>query len=157
MTPPATTVPHLADPAATARFARALAPGLAGGGLVALDGPLGAGKSDLARGIIRYFAGEPTEVPSPTYTLVQAYETPRIEILHADLYRLGDPAELEELGIPEALDAGALVLCEWAARADGRLGPPVLSIAIEPAGDGRALRLSGPLAARAEGILAADA
>ncbi len=85
----------LADEAATAQFGADLALALRCGDLIALSGDLGTGKTTLARALIRAMADDPAlEVPSPTYTLVQAYET-RIPIHHFDLYRLSDPDELE--------------------------------------------------------------
>ena len=90
-----------------ARIARHLKPG----DLVALSGELGAGKTTLARAILRAL-GVTEEVPSPTFTLVQSYRTKTLTVYHFDLYRLGGAAELGELGIDEALDQGA-VLVEW--------------------------------------------
>ena len=70
--------------------------------MLALSGDLGAGKTTLARGLIRAMAGDPgLDVPSPTFTLVQSYET-RVPVHHFDLYRLSSPAELDELGLDEA-------------------------------------------------------
>jgi len=90
-------------------------PGLA----VLLTGPLGAGKSVLTRAMVRAWLGDTTaEVPSPTFTLVQPYEGPGGPIWHFDLYRLGEPDELWELGIEEAL-AEAVSVIEW----PDRLGP----------------------------------
>ncbi len=106
----------LADLAATRRFAGALARALQPGDLVALSGELGVGKSELVRAVVRSLAGAPLEVPSPTFTLVQRYELPGLVLTHADLYRIRDPLELEELGLEEALLEGAL-LVEWPERA----------------------------------------
>lgn len=132
---------HLADETATARLGAALAGCLGPGDTVLLAGPLGAGKSALARAVIQALLGDPeAEVPSPSYTLVNVYETPRGAVWHADLYRLGGGAdEIEETGLAEAMAAGrALVLVEW----PGRLGPAVperrLEIALSaPAAGGR--------------------
>src|SRR5215210_3621793 len=113
---PAWHVP-LPDEAATHRFARFLAGELKPGDIVALSGDLGAGKTTLARAIIRALAGDETlEVPSPTFTLIQSYDTARGPVMHADLYRVNDPAELHELGFEEASEAG-IVLVEWPERA----------------------------------------
>lgn len=103
----------LADEAATVRFADDLAAVLQPGDLICLSGDLGAGKSTLARALLRSLADDPgLEVPSPTFTLVQTYELPRFPVSHFDLYRLEEPEELEELGLEELLETGA-ALVEW--------------------------------------------
>lgn len=104
-----------ATPDETDAIGRALAGGLAPGDVVALHGPLGAGKSHLARAIIRARLGDAeAEVPSPSYTLVNVYSTETGEIWHADLYRI-DPEELLELGLADA-PSDAILLVEWAER-----------------------------------------
>lgn len=117
---------------------------LAPGDVVLLSGDLGAGKTELARAIIRAAAGEPLEVPSPTFTLVQTYDTPRLQITHADLYRLKGVSELSELGLEDALETGAL-LVEWADRAEGVWPDARLEIdmEIDGAGPARLARLTG--------------
>ncbi|MCP8938824.1 tRNA (adenosine(37)-N6)-threonylcarbamoyltransferase complex ATPase subunit type 1 TsaE [Alsobacter sp. SYSU M60028] len=115
--PEASWTVRLADEAATERLALDLAPLLAAGDLVTLTGDLGAGKTTFARHLIRALTGEPgLEVPSPTFTLMQAYEGERYPIVHADLYRIGGADDLEELGWEEAAD-NSLVLVEWPERA----------------------------------------
>ncbi len=95
-----------------AEFARRLKPG----DIVVLDGPLGAGKTALARAVIRTLTGNPgLEVPSPTFAIVQPYAGPGFPLLHADLYRLGAPGEIDELGLYD--DPRAILLVEWAERA----------------------------------------
>ncbi len=89
--------------------------------MVALEGDLGAGKTELARAVIRSLAGAAIPVPSPTFTLLQTYELPDLVVTHADLYRLGDASEVQELGLDEAWEQGAL-LVEWPERA-GELLP----------------------------------
>ncbi|MDR6954024.1 tRNA threonylcarbamoyl adenosine modification protein YjeE [Ancylobacter sp. 3268] len=114
----------LPDEHATARLAMDLAFALAPGDLVALDGDLGAGKSTLARALIRALADDPAlEVPSPTFNLVQTYDLPRHRVVHADFYRLGDPSELEEIGWDELAD-GAVALVEWPERVPAVLAVP---------------------------------
>ncbi|WP_152046635.1 tRNA (adenosine(37)-N6)-threonylcarbamoyltransferase complex ATPase subunit type 1 TsaE [Aureimonas psammosilenae] len=133
---------HLADEAATRRFGEDLAMIVRAGDAVALRGGLGAGKSTLARALIRALAGDPDlEVPSPTYTLVQSYDTAP-PVSHLDLYRLGDESEADELGIEEMLETG-LVIVEWPERAPTLLGRATLDIAIELDGAGRRATLSG--------------
>ena len=111
------TVP-LPDEAATADLARRLASSLVPGDLVALRGDLGAGKTALSRALIRAVTEEDAEVPSPTFTLVQTYETDIGPVWHFDLYRLSGPDEVTELGWDEAR-AEAVLLVEW----PDRLGP----------------------------------
>jgi tRNA threonylcarbamoyladenosine biosynthesis protein TsaE len=106
----------LPDLAATARLGAALSRRLAMGDIVALHGDLGAGKTELARAIIRAAAGdEALIVPSPTFTLAETYDTPLGPIWHFDLYRLDSPEQVWELGFEEAL-AGGVSLIEWPAR-----------------------------------------
>jgi tRNA threonylcarbamoyl adenosine modification protein YjeE len=95
-----------------------LAPLLRAGDILLLEGELGAGKTELARALLRSRAGRPIEVPSPTFTLVQIYELPDLRIAHADLYRLSGPEELDELGLDELAQEGALIV-EWPERAGG--------------------------------------
>ncbi len=139
---------HLADERRTARLGAALARLLGPGDTVLLRGELGAGKSALARAVIGAALGDPqAEIPSPSYTLVNIYETARGPIWHADLYRLtGAAAELEELGLTEAM-ATALVLVEWPERLGGALPERYLDIALSaPQSGGRdaVVTLVGP-------------
>jgi tRNA threonylcarbamoyl adenosine modification protein YjeE len=137
----------LADEAATHALGRYLADELEAGDMVGLSGGLGSGKTTLARAIIRALAGdEALEVPSPTFTLMQRYETPRGPVVHADLYRIGDADELREVGFEEAADAG-IILVEWPERAASALRPRRLEIALDLASGGaqgaRSARLTG--------------
>lgn len=132
----------LPDEAATARLGQAVAARLQAGEAVCLSGPLGAGKSTLARALVRALTTPDEEVPSPTFTLVQFYEGPRLSIAHFDLYRLSDPDEAYEIGLDEALVEGAAVI-EWPQRLEGRLPPDRLDIEIALAEDGgRTARLT---------------
>ncbi|HUF56300.1 MAG TPA: tRNA (adenosine(37)-N6)-threonylcarbamoyltransferase complex ATPase subunit type 1 TsaE [Thermohalobaculum sp.] len=122
----------LADETVTARFGACLAPALGPGDAVTIAGPLGAGKSALARAIIRAKLGpEAGEVPSPSYTLVNLYDSCETEIWHADLYRLSDPEELEEVGLHDAWDR-ALVLVEWPERLGNEMPPRRLELELSP-------------------------
>jgi tRNA threonylcarbamoyladenosine biosynthesis protein TsaE len=134
----------LADEAATARLGAAIATMLRPGEAVCLSGPLGAGKSTLARALVRALTTPDEEVPSPTFTLVQFYEGPRLAVAHFDLYRLSDPDEAYEIGLDEALDGGTAVI-EWPERLEGRLPPDRLDVEIALAEDdakGRRARLT---------------
>ncbi|WP_246660394.1 tRNA (adenosine(37)-N6)-threonylcarbamoyltransferase complex ATPase subunit type 1 TsaE [Nitratireductor sp. XY-223] len=134
----------LSDERATERLGQDLALAIRPGDCLALRGDLGAGKSTLARALIRCVAGDPElEVPSPTFTLVQSYDL-RVSIAHFDLYRIADADELVELGLDEALEAGA-VLVEWPENAAGALPPDAVRVEIaEVAGNARRIRIDGP-------------
>lgn len=128
----------LADDGATARLGAGLAATLAPGDLVLLRGGLGAGKTALARAIIRTLMNDPAlEVPSPSFSLVQPYESNGIALLHADLYRLADAGEIVELGLFDAPQS--IVLVEWPERSPALAARATLSIrlTIPHAGVGR--------------------
>ena len=121
----------LPDETATQALAEFIARALKAGDLVTLGGDLGVGKTTFARALVRARAGDPElEAPSPTFTLLQTYDLPRGPIVHADLYRLSGPDELEELGWDEAGD-DAIVLVEWPDRLGPVLPPDRLEIALE--------------------------
>jgi tRNA threonylcarbamoyl adenosine modification protein YjeE len=131
----------LPDLDATARLGAGIAGALRPGDAVALWGDLGAGKTTLARAILRAL-GVKEDVPSPTFTLVQSYDTqPRIA--HYDLYRLKQAREMEELGFDDALAEGA-VLVEWPDRAPEVLPPDALHVRLGVADGARTARLTGP-------------
>lgn len=119
----------LPDEAATQALGRAIAAALQPGEAVCLSGPLGAGKSTLARTLVRALTTPDEEVPSPTFTLVQFYEGPRLNVAHFDLYRLSSPEEAYEIGLDEALDEGAAVI-EWPERLQGGLPRDRLDVKI---------------------------
>lgn len=133
----------LPDAAATAALGGALAPHLRRGDLLALGGDLGAGKTTLARGLIGAL-GYRGPVPSPTFTLVQNYETDPVPVWHFDLYRIGHPDEVIELGFDEAMFDG-IVLLEWAERLGAALPATRLDIQLDYDASGltRVARLSG--------------
>ena len=132
---------NLPDEAATERLGAAIAAKLEAGDAVCLSGPLGAGKSTLARALVRALTTPDEEVPSPTFTLVQFYEGPRLQVAHFDLYRLSNPDEAYEIGIDDALDDGAAVF-EWPERLSGRLPEDRLDVDIALDGEGRSVRLT---------------
>jgi tRNA threonylcarbamoyladenosine biosynthesis protein TsaE len=110
-----------------ALVARTLTPGI----IITLSGPLGAGKTMLARAIVQAL-GYRGSVKSPTYTLVESYRVPSFTVHHFDLYRISDPEELEFIGLRDFLEAGAVCLFEWPERAPGMLPQADLRIEIHP-------------------------
>jgi tRNA threonylcarbamoyl adenosine modification protein YjeE len=145
------------------RLVNDIAVALEPGDLITLSGDLGAGKTTLARALIRHLAGDPAiEVPSPTFTLMQSYDLPRFPLVHADLYRIAGTSELAELGF-EDLPPTAVVLLEWPDRAAGSLPPDRLDIALTLAPERgleyRDVRITGygKFAPRAERLVAARA
>ena len=130
----------LPDEAATAMLGARLAALLRPGWAVCLSGPLGAGKSTLARALIRALTTPDEEVPSPTFTLVQAYDG-AVPVSHFDLYRLTSPEEAWEIGFDEALETGAVVV-EWPQRLGDRQPADRLDIEIFPEGTGRRARIT---------------
>jgi tRNA threonylcarbamoyladenosine biosynthesis protein TsaE len=131
---------RLDNEAATVRLGKAVARSLQVGDAICLFGPLGAGKSTLARALIRALTRPDEEVPSPTFTLVQTYDA-AFPLSHFDLYRLASAREADELGLDEALAEGAAVI-EWPQRLEGRLPHSRLDIEIEIEGEGRRARLT---------------
>ena len=130
MTEPTTFSLALSNETATAHLMADLALLIGPGDVITLSGDLGAGKTAAARAMIRYLAGDDTlEVPSPTFTLVQAYDLPPYPLLHADLYRINDPSELEEIGLSPLPD-GTVALIEWPERAPSALPPDRIDIAL---------------------------
>jgi len=135
----------LAGPADTAALGARLASALAPGDLVALSGPLAAGKTSLARGVLAGL-GLPDEAPSPSFALAIDYRPPdvRLPVLHVDLYRLDDARDLDELGLADAR-ADAALLVEWPERGGVSNWPEVLQLALAdlPPG-GRRLTWAAP-------------
>lgn len=125
----------LANERALDAFARTLAADLAPGDVLALRGPLGAGKTTLVRALVRALHGSDEAVSSPTFIFRQRYDgSPPIE--HLDLYRLDDPAELIELGLEDAFAADRVTLVEWPERAPGLLPVHARTLTITGSGDG---------------------
>jgi tRNA threonylcarbamoyladenosine biosynthesis protein TsaE len=129
----------LADEAATVAFGALLAHACKGRGLLTLQGNLGAGKTTLSRGLIQGL-GHKGNVKSPTYTLVEPYETGDYRIFHYDLYRLSDPEELEFLGMREQLGSDCLTLVEWPEKGGNLL--PMADLALTLAMEGTGRRIS---------------
>jgi len=118
----------------------ALARGMGGGEVWELSGELGAGKTTLVRGILRGLGFE-GRVKSPSYGLVESYEVGGLEIHHLDLYRLGEPGELDFVGIEDLLGENSVLLIEWPERGKGRLPGSSVQIRIEHQGAGRKIVL----------------
>lgn len=130
------TLSRLPDLASMAAYGAAIAGRLQVGDVVALTGGLGAGKTTLARAILAAL-GHEGEVPSPTFTIIETYDSPplRLAAVHADFYRLEDPAELAEIGLDDYRE-GAVLLAEWPDHAGGFVHEPgCLSITLEPVGE----------------------
>jgi len=132
----------LADSDATERAGRALARGLSGGMVVTLSGELGAGKTTLARGVLRGLGWE-GPVKSPSYTLLEHYPLSNIYLYHFDFYRFADPQEWETAGAAECFTPHSVALVEWPERVAGLLPPADLAVRLAPStgGDGRTLEL----------------
>ncbi|MCY0092851.1 tRNA (adenosine(37)-N6)-threonylcarbamoyltransferase complex ATPase subunit type 1 TsaE [Hoeflea ulvae] len=134
---------ELPDPSATTRFAEDVAMALKPGDCLCLSGDLGAGKSTFARALIRAIADDPElEAPSPTFTLVQTYPL-RLPIAHLDLYRIGSPDELDELGLEDALAEGA-ALIEWPEKALARLPDDRVMLRFDGLGESRSVTVAAP-------------
>ena len=133
----------LENEAETAALGGRIADALLPGDAVLLSGELGAGKTALARAILRA-RGVAEHVPSPTFTLVQAYDTPSLQVRHFDLYRIEREIDLNELGVEDALEDGAIIV-EWPERAPARFPHEALRIDLRATGEtSREARLSGP-------------
>jgi len=132
----------LAVEADTVRLGAAVATQLKRGDIVALHGPLGAGKTTLARGLVRALAESDEEIVSPTFTLAQVYETPRGIVWHFDLYRLKTTEEALEIGVEEAF-ADGISLIEWPERLGTMLPKKRLDVFLSHDGAGRKAVLSG--------------
>jgi len=140
MTPTNHTV-HLQDADATAAFARYLSGQLSAGDTILLSGPVGAGKTHFARALIQSILIHPEDVPSPTFTLVQTYDTSRGQLWHTDLYRVSSDTEIDELGLVEAFDT-AICLVEWPDRLGSMSPKDALTIDLVADGDARDAHLS---------------
>ncbi len=123
----------LSDEEATARIGAELAARARAGDVITLSGPLGVGKTALARGFLAAL-GHEDEVPSPSFAIVQPYEELEPPVWHVDLYRIEEPSELEELGLDAAADA--VLLVEWAERAGSEVWPEALALSLDFAQDG---------------------
>lgn len=133
---------ELADESATVAWGQRLGQVVKKGGVIYLQGDLGAGKTTFTRGVLRAF-GHDGAVKSPTYTLVEPYHFGAINVYHFDLYRVVDPEELELIGVRDYFSAQALVLVEWPSRGEPLLPAPDLTVNLTPSltGQGRSLSM----------------
>jgi tRNA threonylcarbamoyladenosine biosynthesis protein TsaE len=129
---------------------------LRGGECLALSGPMGAGKTHFVRGLVRGLGGDERAVSSPTFVLLNVYDTVRLKVFHLDAYRVGGPEDFESIGFAELLEQGGVVVVEWPERVVSILPTNYISIAIEPTG-ARSRRITyrdfsgaGPPGARVE-------
>ena len=144
-TPSYSCIIPLADAEETAHLGRRFSAFLRPGDVVLLHGPIGAGKTHFARSIIQTrleALGQYEDVPSPTFTLVQVYELADAEIWHADLYRLTNPSEVDELGLIDAFET-EICLIEWPDRLGDLTPSTALHVRFESVGDGRLVRIEG--------------
>lgn len=130
----------LASPEGTEALGARLAGGLQGPAVIWLSGTLGAGKTTLVRGMLRGM-GHAGPCRSPTYTIVEPYELDPLPVFHFDLYRLGDPDELEFVGIRDYVAGRGVCVFEWPERGAGHLPEPDLDVRIEPCEGGREITL----------------
>lgn len=134
---------YLPTPEDTDRLGEWFAPRLGPGDVLLLHGQIGAGKTQFSRALIRARLGRAEDVPSPTFTLVQAYEAEDVDIWHADLYRLSHPDEVTELGLESAFDT-AICLVEWPERLGDLTPERALTLRFSLSGDGRRVDISAP-------------
>lgn len=121
--------------------------------VIFLEGPLGAGKTTLARGVLAGL-GHRGRVPSPTYTLVEPYDLAAVRVIHIDLYRVRDPRELDDLALPELLGESTYALIEWPDHGVGHLPAADLIVRLELSPQGRHIHVN-PLTRAAEEIASA--
>jgi tRNA threonylcarbamoyladenosine biosynthesis protein TsaE len=123
--------------AETEALAADLARSLRGGECVALHGDLGAGKTQFVRGLVRGLGGNPRAVSSPTFVLLNVYDTCRLTVYHLDAYRVTGAEDFEAIGFTELLDQGGVVVVEWAERVKHLLPPGSINVAIQALGPER--------------------
>ena len=108
--------------------------GLVGGECIALDGPLGAGKTQFVRGLVRGLGADPRAVSSPTFVLLNVYGGGRLTVYHLDAYRVTGPQDFEAIGFSELLEQPGIVVVEWASRVAELLPTTHIRVSIEPTG-----------------------
>ncbi len=115
----------------TEQIAQALATRLRGGECIALEGDLGAGKTQFVRGLVKGLGGEGRLVSSPTYVLLNVYNTPRMQVFHLDAYRVSGPEDFEGIGFEELLEQEGVVVVEWASRVEELLPGECIRVKIQ--------------------------
>lgn len=131
-------VTHLSHSVAeTETFAGEVARKLVGGQCIALYGDLGSGKTQFVRGLVRGLGGEPRSVSSPTFVLLNVYDTGRLAVYHLDAYRVGGADDFEAIGFTELLEQGGVVVVEWAERVESLLPARCVRIRIQPVSKNR--------------------
>jgi tRNA threonylcarbamoyladenosine biosynthesis protein TsaE len=128
---------HSSTVAQTESIAAIFAATLKPGACVALHGEMGAGKTQFVRGLVRGLGGDPRTVSSPTYVLLNVYDTGRLTVFHLDAYRVGGPDDFESIGFTELLDQAGVVVVEWPSRVDELLPHDRINVRIETTGDGQ--------------------
>lgn len=126
----------------TISFAKKFARTLRGNEIIALWGTLGMGKTVFAKAVIQELTGRKEDVPSPTFTLLQTYETPKGEVYHFDFYRLKNPEEAYEIGIEDAFEGG-ISLIEWPEKIGGLLPKRAIHVRFEMQEKGRRITIEG--------------
>jgi len=119
----------------TERVAALLAARLRGGECVALHGDLGAGKTHFVRGVVKALGATGRAVSSPTFVLLNIYDTPRLKVYHLDAYRVGGADDFDAIGFSELLDQGGVVLVEWASRVSDLLPPDRIDVTLDVTGE----------------------
>ena len=144
-------VSHLNDESATVAMGKKVAASIEQGAVIYLHGDLGAGKTTFTRGVVQGF-GHSGKVKSPTYTLVEPYELNSANVYHFDLYRLGDPEELEFMGIRDYFSKSAICVVEWPEKGGEFIPVPDLDITLSYVEDGRQIVIKSA-SERGEGIV----
>jgi len=118
----------------TESIAAELAATVRGGEIIALEGDLGAGKTQFVRGLVRELGGDPRSVSSPTFVLLNVYDTGRLKVFHLDAYRVSGAEDFEAIGFAELLDQNGVVIIEWASRVQSLLPDDAISVRIDRTG-----------------------
>jgi len=123
------------DAAATRELGARLAPAARAGDLVCLRGDLGAGKTQFVRGLVRGLGGNARAVSSPTFVLLNVYDSGRLAVYHLDAYRVGGADDFEAIGFTELLGQGGVVVVEWADRVESLLPRERIEVRISATGE----------------------